>query len=318
MNALRLSWILGRGALHVALGFVAVALVFRFVTVARQAAIVRWWSARLLRICRVHLRIVPPALEGTAHRDLAIAALAPGGIGAMLVLNHVSWLDIFVVHAQRHAHFIAKAEIARWPVAGTMTSRTGAVFIERGRRHAVREANHRVATMLGEGELVAMFPEGTTSDGDRLLPFHSNLIQPAIRARAPVVVAGIRYRDRHGESTPATLYTGDIGLLQSLMRIVRLGPVFAEFRLIDAIETKGATRHAVAQQARALIADALAFDDDFEALEGLSTVIAASDGGARPVGLDDVVVAPGEAVSPADGRRDRTPGIVLDPRDELL
>ncbi len=296
MNVLRLIWILSRGALHVALGLFIVAIVFRFVTVAREATFVRWWSRRLLKICRVHLRVVPPATDGPVHRDLAIAALRPGGIGAMLVLNHVSWLDIFIVHAQRPAHFIAKAEIARWPVAGYMTAQSGAVFIERGKRHAVRDANHRVTTLLADGELVGMFPEGTTSDGNRLLPFHSNLIQPAIRAQAPVVVAGVRYRDRHGDPTPATLYTGDIGLFDSLLRIVRYGPVFAEFQLIDAIETIGATRHAVAQQARTLIAGALAFDDELDAVDALSTVV----------------------VNPGVAPRDTAPEIVLDPRDELL
>ena len=305
MTSLRLIWILGRGALHVALGFLIVAIVFRLVAEPRRAPFVRWWSARLLEICRVHLRVVPPATEGTAHRDIAIAAMKPGGSGAMLVLNHVSWLDIFIVHAVRHAHFIAKAEIAHWPVAGYMTAQSGAVFIERGKRHAVRDANHRVATMLADGELVGMFPEGTTSDGNRLLPFHSNLIQPAIRAQAPVVVAGVRYRDRHGDPTPATLYTGDIGLMDSLLRIIRDGPVFAEFRVIDAIQTKGVTRHAVAQQARALIAAAFAFDDDLEAVDALSTVIV----------LPDAIDS---SVDPAKGSRDRSLENMLDPRDELL
>ncbi len=312
MTTLRLIWILSRGAFHVALGFFIVAIVFRFVAVTRHAAFVRWWSARLLKICRVHLRVVPPAMEGTVHRDLAVAALRPAGIGAMLVLNHVSWLDIFIVHALRHAHFIAKDEIAHWPVAGYMTARSGAVFIERGKRHAVREANHRVATMLADGELVGMFPEGTTSDGNRLLPFHSNLIQPAIRAQAPVVVAGVRYRDRNGDPTPATLYTGDIDLMQSLMRIIRHGPVFAEFRLIDAIETKGLTRHAVAQKARELIAAAFAFaDDDLEAAEDASTVIVVSACDGADEGADS-------GVSPASARRGTSPENVLDPRDELL
>jgi len=241
-------------------GLFLVALVFPFVEHRSRELNVRWWSRRLLVLCRVEVRLA--ATPASSRTSLVRDALEVGGPGALLVLNHVSWLDIFIVHAQRPAHFIAKAEIARWPLVGYLTDRTGAVFIERGRRHAVREANHRVAAMLVDGELVGMFPEGTTSDGARLLPFHANLIQPAIDAQAPIVVAGVRYRDRDGHPTAATLYTGDISLLDSMMRIVRLGPVFAEFTMIGTIDTIGITRHEAARRARTMIAKTMGFDDE--------------------------------------------------------
>jgi 1-acyl-sn-glycerol-3-phosphate acyltransferase len=288
---------------HVITALLMVALVFPFRSHANRQRLVRWWSRRVMKVCHVRVLVTGPSSESDSA-PIIEQALRPGGIGAMLVMNHVSWLDIFIIHAMRPAHFVAKAEIARWPILGYLTDRTGAVFIERGKRHAVREANHKVATMLAEGELVGMFPEGAVSDGNRLLPFHGNLIQPAIDTGAPVIVAGIRYRDADGGPTTAALYVGEINMLQSIVRIVRQGPIVAEVQLIEAIDGTGKTRHQLARAARALIADALDFDDEaHEAAEGISTVI---------------VVPDDQRVSPEAALAGKALETLLDPRDELL
>ncbi len=290
-------------AIHVALGLAIVATVFPLTRVERHRAVIRWWSRRLLAIMQVRLVVVPPDRARAAQADVVDDALRIGGRGAMLVMNHVSWLDVFVVHALRPAHFIAKAEMARWPLLGYLVDRTGAIFIQRGRRHAVREANRRIAATLTGGELVGLFPEGTVSDGARLLPFHANLVQPAIDAGAPIVVAGVRYRDRDGARSTATLYVGDVTMFESMLRIARHGPVTAELRLIDAIDAHDASRHDVGRRARAMIGATLGFDDAaHEAAEGLSTI----------------VVPTGFGVSPAPSPAGTAPGTLLDPRDELL
>ncbi len=296
----RFVFTLLRVVLHILLALAIVALLFPFWSMANRQRLIRWWSGHVLAIFRVEVRTIGPA-RGV---DLIACALRPGGIGAMFVMNHISWLDIYIVHALRPARFVAKAEISRWPLLGYLTDRTGAIFIERGKRHAVREVNHRAAAMMRDGDLMGMFPEGTTSDGFRLLPFHANLIQPAIDAGAPIIVAGLRYREIDGSSTTATSYVGDTTLLQSILRIARHGPLVAELHLIDAIDGSGTTRHAVARAARVLIADALGFDDEaHETAESLSTVI---------VVPDDPAVSRGAMLA---GRRS---GTALDPRDELL
>ena len=296
----RIVFTIARVVLHILLALVLVASAFPFLSRGRQHGLIGWWSRRVLAIFRIELRVIDRATD-----PVVAQAMRPGGIGAMLVLNHISWLDIYVVHALRPARFVAKSEISRWPLLGYLTDRTGAIFIERGKRHAVREVNHRVAAMLRAGDLIGMFPEGTTSEGDRLLPFHANLIQPAIDAGAPIVVAGLRYREVDGSPTHATSYIGDTTLLQSILRIARHGPLRVELHLIDAIDGSTTTRHDVSRQARAQIAAALGLDDDAgEAREGLSTVIAAPD--------DEDVIRP-------DAARSRSrPGTTLDPRDELL
>jgi 1-acyl-sn-glycerol-3-phosphate acyltransferase len=207
-------------AIHVMAGLGTVTFVFPFVDERKRRRLVRRWSARLLTVVRVRLQVIGPPAE-LNMRDIVSNAMRPGGRGAMLVLNHVSWLDIFVVHSVRPAHFVAKAEISRWPLLGFLVAKSGTIFIERGRRHAVREVNHRVTTLLEDNELVGLFPEGTTGDGERLLPFHANLVQPALDARAPIIIGGLRYRDPDGGPTNATLWTGDTTMFQSLLRIAR-------------------------------------------------------------------------------------------------
>jgi 1-acyl-sn-glycerol-3-phosphate acyltransferase len=297
---LRFAWTLASTLLHVILGLLIAATVFPFVDDTRHSRVVRWWARRLLAILRVEVNVFGPNPGTEASPETIEGALRLGGPGAVLVLNHVSWLDIFIVHAQRPAHFIAKAEISRWPLLGFLVGRSGTIFIERGKRHAVREINHRIASMLEAGHLVGVFPEGTTSDGNRLLPFHANLIQPAINVGVPVVVAGVRYRNLRGGRTNATLYIDDINLLQSLMRIARHGPLRAELHLIDAFDSVGASRHELVRKARGLIADALDLGDSaLETAEGMS-----------------ILVVPG--IRRASARPGNEPETLFDPRDELL
>jgi 1-acyl-sn-glycerol-3-phosphate acyltransferase len=285
--------------LHIALGLAIVAFVFPPSGHARRQRCIRWWSGRLLTILRVRLDLIGP--EGAARPDVVADAMRVGGRGAMLVLNHVSWLDTFVVHAVRPAHFIAKAEIARWPLLGFLVDRTGAIFIERGKRHAVREVNHRVANVLKQGELVGMFPEGTTGDGERLLPFHANLLQAAVEAGVPIVVAGLRYRDPDGRPTTATRFVGDTTMLESMLVMARRGPLVVELRLIDAMDSRTASRHVLVRDARAMIASAMGYDDEaVEIAESISTVIVVPD------------------VSPATVPLDMARSTELDLRDELL
>jgi 1-acyl-sn-glycerol-3-phosphate acyltransferase len=148
----------------------------------RRAAIGRW-SRMLVAACGIEV----------AYREHpGAAALTSLAGGSFIVSNHISWMDIFIIDSQCPASFVAKAEIAAWPLVGTLVARTGNLFIERGKRHAVHRMIERIVHSLAAGARVAVFPEGTTSDGRRLLPFHANLVEAAVRARAPVVPVGLR------------------------------------------------------------------------------------------------------------------------------
>src|SRR5579864_6322599 len=151
-------------------------------TAARRAAI-QHWSGRLLHIVGLQVRIK------------GIDALSPR---EMLVMNHVSWIDVYAILAVAPVRFVAKAEIQSWPVLGRLVAGAGTLFIERGRNRHARRMSDRVADAIRNGDTVAVCPEGTTSEGDVLLPFHAALFQPAVETGVPIQPLGLRYLDGQG------------------------------------------------------------------------------------------------------------------------
>ncbi len=232
--------------LHLLWGMMAVLLLFPVLSRPARDAMVRQWSRVLLRIVgvRVEARGFPPAAGG-----------AP--TGALLVLNHVSWLDVFVVAALCPARFVAKADIARWPALGHFARGVGTLFVERGRRHAVADVNRAVAARLAIGQHIGIFPEGTTTDGSQLLRFHANLLQAAIDSGAPVVPVALRYH-QDGARSDAAAYVGDMNLAQSIWRILRAPRLAADIHWLPGIATPGRDRRALAHAAHAAIGEALA------------------------------------------------------------
>jgi 1-acyl-sn-glycerol-3-phosphate acyltransferase len=146
----------------------------------------------------------------------------------MLVVNHISWLDILVLHASGHCRFVSKSDVAHWPLIGRLATGAGTMYIERElRRDAMRIVHHMTDALL-EGDILAVFPDGTTSDGDTLLPFHANLIQAAISADAPVQPVALSFIDaRTGDLSLSPCYIGDDSLVGSVWRTVSGPPVTA-------------------------------------------------------------------------------------------
>jgi len=229
-------------------GLATVLLLFPLGGARFRRAAIRIWSGWLVAACgiRVESRVHPAA-----------TALSQCPPGTFFVANHLSWLDIFVIDAQCPASFVAKAEIADWPLVGTLVARTGNLFIERGKRHAVHRMIERIVQGLGEGARVAVFPEGTTSDGRRLLPFHANLIEAAVRARAPVVPLAIGYRGADGQPSRAIEFIGDTTFVQSLIAVLREPGIRCELNVLAPIVDPGARRHDIAARARETIASCL-------------------------------------------------------------
>jgi 1-acyl-sn-glycerol-3-phosphate acyltransferase len=142
----------------------------------------------------------------------------------LLVANHISWLDILVLHAARHCRFVAKSDVKHWPLLGTLATGGGTLYIEREKRRDAMRVVHHMAESLQRGEIVAVFPEGTTGDGEALLPFHANLVQAAVSAHAPAQPVGLRFVDRRtGRNSSGPLYLGEDTLLSSLWRTLATG-----------------------------------------------------------------------------------------------
>lgn len=225
---MRAIWRLLRVAGHVIEGWFTIVLLFPRWPQERRDARVRQWAGGLLAVLGVRLDV-----EGT-----------PPERGPMLlVANHLSWLDILVMHAARHCRFVSKSDVRHWPVVGTLATGGGTLYIEREKRRDAMRVVHHMAESLRAGEIVAVFPEGTTGDGQQLLPFHANLIQAAISAHAPVQPVGLRFVDAAtGEDAAGPRYLGDDTLVGSLWRTLAGPPFVAKVRFGVAQECGGRNR----------------------------------------------------------------------------
>ncbi len=185
-------------------GLGTVLLRFPRMPVAQQRARVQAWQLELLARAGVTLTVRgTPPVQGPV----------------LLVANHISWLDIPVMHAARHCRFISKSDVKGWPLLGRLATAAGTLYIERSSRRDARRMVQTMQQALAEGDVLAVFPEGTTGDGITLLPFHANLLQAAVEADAPVQPVGLRFIDRAtGEITQAASYIGDESLVGSLWR----------------------------------------------------------------------------------------------------
>nr|WP_202437241.1 lysophospholipid acyltransferase family protein [Streptomyces sp. SID5910] len=177
------------------------------------AALVRSWCRWTVRAAGVRVRVT--------------GAAAPAG-GLLLVAHHVSWLDVPLLAAVRPARMLAKSEIGRWPVAGPLAERGGALFIERDRLRALPDTVARVAGALRGGAAVAVFPEGSTWCGRAQGPFRRAVFQAALDAGVPVQPVRIRYRTGERTLSTAPAFVGEDTLLASLWRVASTRGLTAE------------------------------------------------------------------------------------------
>lgn len=239
MTALQAAWRAGRVLLHLLHGLATIVWLFpRWSPEQRDLRVQAWSSAMLLRL-GVQLDVVG----------------APPSAGPMLlVCNHLSWLDITVLHAANRCRFVSKADVGRWPILGRLASGAGTLYIERASRRDAMRVVHTMVQALRDGDILTVFPEGTTGDGARLLPFHANLIQAAIAAPAPVQPVALRYCDAAGAPTRAVSYVGDESLIGSLWRTLCARGLRVEVRFGQPQQAEGRDRRAWARALQSQVA----------------------------------------------------------------
>ena len=204
MNSARAAWRALRVLGHVLSGLVEIVWRFPRLPQPQRDLRVQVWASRLVQLLGVELRVTGP-----------VPVTGP----LLLVANHISWLDIVVLHAAHHCRFVSKADVRGWPLVGTLATGAGTLYIQRESRRDALRVVHHMAKALQDGDILAVFPEGTTGDGLDLLPFHANLIQAAIAAQAPVQPVALRYVDAAtGANSQAMSYIGDETLVGSLWR----------------------------------------------------------------------------------------------------
>ncbi len=236
MRALRAVWKILRGLWHLLVGLWTIRAQFPRLSQEQREMRVQAWALQLLALWGIHLKVLgQPVLSGPA----------------LIVSNHISWLDILVIHAARYCRFVSKSDIRGWPIIGALATGAGTLYIERSSRKDALRMVHDMADAMREGDVVAVFPEGTTSDGLALLPFHANLIQSAIAAEVPVQPMSLQFVDaRTGELTLAPCYIGDDTLLGSVWRTLTASPIHAVVHFGEPQRPEGRDRRQWAAELR--------------------------------------------------------------------
>ena len=204
---------------------------------------ISWWSGTLLRLFGFRIR--------------AFGKPLPGAV--MYVANHLSWLDIELMHSQRAISFVAKSEIARWPVVGYLATRAGTIYHQRGSSDSMANVIGRVVERLQTGEPVGIFPEGGTGGGERVRTFHARIFQAALDAGVPVQPVALRY-GRDGRQDLSMPFAQGESFVANLLRILGSRSMDAEVHFLEPVESTPDARRRMAEESRARIVRAVGYD----------------------------------------------------------
>lgn len=231
-------------AMHLFCAVALVVLLFPWLSEKRRTQVQRRWHSGLMRILNIEVRL-NGVVPGLSEQNM------------MLVANHVSWLDIYLLSSVRPARFVSKLEVRSWPIIGWLAYQTGTLFIDRTKRHDTARINDEVATALQRGGCIAVFPEGTTTNGSLLLPFHASLLQPAVHSQSKVWPAVIRYVYADGSLNTAPAYIGELSFIDSLVLILSQSVIYAELEFLPPISAQGKARRELAKEVEQAIVAAL-------------------------------------------------------------
>lgn len=175
---------------------------------------------------------------------------------ALMVANHITWLDIQLIHSRRMVHFVAKSEIAGWPVLGWLTKRAGTIFHRRGDPDSLRSVQQVMLERLRDGYAVAVFPEGSTGPGDHVRTFHARIFAVCEDAAVPAQPVGLRFV-RDGVLTTAPAFRSNERFVANFFRLLGDPPTVAELHFLAPIASGDGGRRRMAEIARLRIASAL-------------------------------------------------------------
>lgn len=202
---------------------------------------VRLWSGGLMRIFGFRLRRYGTPLPG----------------GALFVANHVSWIDIELMHSQRMMGFVAKAEIARWPLVGWLASRGGTIYHHRGSNDSLHGVMHQMVQRLEQGLAVGVFPEGRTTRGDAIGTFHARIFQPAVLAGVPAQPVALKYGAR-GSAQTIVAFGEKESFFANFVRLLGEPGRVAEVHFLEPVAAAEDGRRRMAETCRERIVAAMA------------------------------------------------------------
>ena len=201
---------------------------------------IRRWSAGMLRVFGFRLKRYGTPLPGAA----------------LFVANHVSWIDITLMHSQRVMSFVAKAEISRWPVIGWLAGRGGTIYHHRGSNDSLHGVMHQMVEKLQGGQAVGVFPEGRTMNGSSIGVFHARIFQPAVVAGVPAQPVALKYGS-HGNAQQIVAFAAGENFLANFLRLLGEPSRIAEVHFLEPIAAADDGRRRMADTCRERIIEAM-------------------------------------------------------------
>ena len=202
---------------------------------------IRVWSVLMVRVFGMRVRRYGTPLPG----------------GVLVVANHVSWIDITLLHSQRVVGFVAKAEIEGWPLIGWLASRGGTIFHHRGNNESLHGVMHQMLLRLQQGSGVGVFPEGRTNNGQVIGAFHARIFQPAVLAGVPAQPVALKYGARGSAQTIVAFRIRE-NFLQNFWRLLGEPTRLVEVHFLEPVSVDVDGRRRMAELCRERIAAAMA------------------------------------------------------------
>ena len=167
--------------------------------------------------------------------------------GALLISNHISWLDIIVIGQYLPVYFVAKSDISSWPIIGYLSRQGGTIFIRRGNKKSIKETAEKMIWVLKQNSNIVAFPEGTTTLGNEVLSFHASLFQPALLTKSVIQPVVIQYEGAAKHQAP---FIGEDDFVRHLIKMLCLDKVEVRLSFLPVIKSLGKDRHTVCVEAR--------------------------------------------------------------------
>ena len=200
-------------------------------------------AAWLSRSSRKHLKIFN-------HTTEVSGSIPKSGL---LFTNHLSYLDILTICATTPAVFVAKAEVRRWPLFGWLAAIGGTVFVNRERRTHVGAVNQEIEIALAAGALVVVFPEGTSSNGETILPFRTSLLEPAAAGGHEISIGWLHYQLEDGDAANEICYWGDHSFVPHLLNLLGKKKIHATLRFGNFTRTTADRKELAKQLHKAIL-----------------------------------------------------------------
>ena len=209
--------------IHLVIGILCIVF-FPIINRKSRRNLIKLWSLLLLKIFKINLIVNNDLKKILAKKNY------------LIVSNHISWLDIFVINSAYPVTFVAKHSISKWPILNWLVKASETIFIDRKKITKIKETSKEIEDYLESKGSICIFPEGTSTDGSRLLDFKSNLLQTAINKNIEILPVAIQYlHDNKFCSAPA--YYNDLSLFDSIINLIKLDNIVAKLTILPEIKS---------------------------------------------------------------------------------